>query len=666
MNSKGISKERLLFLVILGGSLLSLFLLALIHINQGSVAVSMDTIFNAIFNYNNSMEHNVIRDLRLPRLVIGIIAGGALAISGTLFQSLMRNPLASDSTLGINAGSYFAVIIFSIFFPSFDKIPFLPALLGSVGTAVIVMNLGKGSSNPIKMTLAGVALSLVFSSMTSALQLLFENETKGLFLWGAGSLVQTSWRGINFSLPVVVICLLFSIIISRKIDILELGDDIASSLGLNVNFYRYVGIAIGVISTSAAISVVGPIGFIGIVAPHLVKRIGFKKNRHILLLSFLLGSVVLVGADVLSRIYTKGSYELPVGAFTAIIGAPWLIYLAYKTSKNLGKSSYGLLIQTGKRRMPFTALVIALTIIILIIFAISLGDGGFAFFNSESSNFIITKIRLPRVITALLAGIVLAISGFLLQTVLNNTLADPSTLGVTPGAALGALFVIYFLPKTSTFTISLSAFIGAIAASLVIFGISKKSKYNPTMLVLVGMAVTAICQAGLNIIIINTTVGKSASLVWLAGSTYGSNWNNVITLILGIVVFGPIAWLISKDLDAIMLGEDIATAIGSNVLRIRIIASAIGILLAAIAVSTVGTVGFIGLLAPHMARFITGVKHRKNLIVTALIGGLLLLIADYIGRIVIYPSEIPSGLVVSIMGAPYFLWLLYSTSKIKR
>lgn len=651
--------------VLLGG-LVALLIFSLIHINQGSVEVSLSTIIDSIFNYNNSVEHNVIRDLRFPRLVIGIIAGGALGISGALFQSLMRNPMASASTLGINAGSYFFVILFSVFFPGFDSIPFFPALLGAIGTAFVVMVLGKDSSNPVKMTLAGVALSLIFSSMTSALQLLFENETKGLFLWGAGSLVQNSWRGIKFSFPIVLICFLISIFIARKIDILELGDDVASSLGLNVNLYRYLGIIIGVLATSAIISVVGPIGFVGIVAPHIVKRLGIKKNSQILMTSFLVGAVVLVGADVLSRMFTGGSYELPVGAFTAIIGAPWLIYLAFKTSKNIGKSSYGLLIQTGKKRLPFISLVIILAIVIIATFILSLGNGGFDFFNSDTAEFVIAKIRLPRILTALLAGIVLAISGFLLQTVLNNTLADPSILGVTPGAALGALFAIYFLPKTSSLTISLSAFIGAIIASIVIFSISRKSKYNSTMLVLVGMAVTAICDAGLNIIIINTTVGKSASLVWLAGSTYGSNWNNVITLVFGIVILGPISWLICKDLDAIMLGEDVATAIGSDVLRVRVIASVIGILLASIAVSAVGTVGFIGLLSPHMARFITGIKHRKNLIITALIGGLLLLIADLVGRIVIYPSEIPSGLVVSIMGAPYFLWLLHSTSKIKR
>lgn len=651
--------------ILIVGLILLLFF-SIIHINQGSVDVSMKTIFDSIFNYNNSLEHNVVRDLRLPRLIIGIIAGGALGISGVLFQSLMRNPLASASTLGINAGSYFVVILFSIFLPNLDTIAFLPAFIGALSTALLVLILGKGNSNTIQITLAGVALSLVFASVTSALQILFENETKGLFLWGSGSLVQNNWNGVKFSFPVVLICFISAIFISRKLDILELGDDLANSLGLNVNFYRLFGIILAVLSVSTVISVVGPIGFVGIVAPHIVKKLGFKKNKDILIFSFLIGSIVLVAADIIARLFTGSSYELPVGAFTAIIGAPWLIYLAFKTSKTLGKSSYGFLVQTSKVRLPFSILILILSLLITFVFILSISNGDISLLSDESAKLIIGKIRLPRVLTAALAGTVLAISGFLLQTVLNNTLADPSTLGITPGSALGALVAIYFLPYTTSFSISLSAFIGAIIASIVIFSLSKKSNYNPTMLILIGMAVTAICDAALNIIIINTTVGKAASLVWLAGSTYGSTWSNVITLLLTILIFGPLAWLISKDLDAVMLGEDVATSIGANVTKVRLIASIIGILLSAIAVSTVGTVGFIGLLAPHMARFINGVKHRKNMIITALIGTLLLLSADYIGRIVIYPNELPSGLVVSIIGAPYFLWLLHSTSKIKR
>ncbi|MBZ2174651.1 iron ABC transporter permease [Schnuerera sp. xch1] len=678
MSSKIENKYRLLLLTMIIGGLLSLFILSFIHINQGSVGISLKVILESLINPKNIIEHNVIRDLRLPRLIIGMIAGGALGISGALFQSIMRNPLASASTLGINAGAYFSVSLFTIFLPNFTVIPFFPALAGALGTAIIVMNLGGGrKANPVQMTLAGVALSLVFSSMTSALQILFENETKGLFLWGSGSLVQTSWRGINFSFPIVSLCLFFSLVIASKIDILELGDDIATSLGLRVNLYRYIGIAIGVVATSSVIAVVGPIGFVGLVAPHIMKRIGFKKHIHIFILSFIWGAVILIGADVLSRLFTKGSYELPVGAFTAIIGAPWLIYLAYKTGKHIEKTPHGLLVQVSKKRLPYSILTSILLISILIVFFISLRYGGQEYSIKEIietilgngngiSNMIINKVRLPRVLTALLAGIVLAVSGFLLQTVLNNTLADPSTLGVTPGSALGALFTIYFLPKMSNIMIPISAFIGAILASFVIFGISKKSKYNPSMLVLVGMAVTALCQAGVNIIIINTTVGKSASLVWLAGSTYASTWNNVVTLLVSMLIMLPIAWLLCKDLDAIMLGQDVATAIGSDVTRIRILASVVGIFLSAVAVSTVGTVGFIGLLAPHMARFLVGVKHRKSLPIVSLLGGLLLLSANFIGSTIIYPNEIPSGLIVSVIGAPYFLWLLYSTSKIKR
>lgn len=679
MNNLTLKKEKTLLLAMLIGGLFILGILSVVHINQGSIPISFKEIIESILNPKDTMKHHLIRDLRLPRLAIGIIAGGALGVSGVLFQSLMRNPLASESTLGINAGAYLAVIFFSIFIPSnLIQIAFFPALLGALGTALIVYNLGGGrKSNPIQMALAGVAISLVFSSITAALQILFEKETSGLFLWGSGSLAQSSWRGVNFSFPIVLICLISAIIISSKLDILELGDDVATSLGLNVISYRYVGIMIGVIITSAVITVVGPIGFVGLASPHIIKRLGFKKHIHYTILSFVWGGVILIGSDILARIFTSGSYELPVGAFTALLGAPWLMYLAYKTGKNLRNSSRGLNVVEAKTKISYKLLIIIGLIVLVITLLMSLRFGGVEYSYKEIisilmgkgdtvSNLTINHIRLPRVITALLAGIVLGLSGFLLQTVLNNPLADPSILGVTPGAALGALVLMYFVPHSPNYLITISAFLGAIIAATVIFIISRKSKFNPAMLVLVGMAVTALCSAGVNIIIVNTKVGAAASLTWLAGSTYGSKWSNVIVLGVSLIIFFPISWILSKDLDAVMLGEDVATGIGTNVPKIRLLTSLVGILLASVAVSTVGTVGFIGLLAPHMSRMLVGVKHRKVIILTALIGGIILLVSDFIGRVVIYPSEVPSGLVVAVIGGPYFLWLMHSSSKVRR
>ncbi len=679
MTSKLKSRDKNLLLVMMMGGLLLLLFLSFIHINQGFVDISFNMILESFISPRSTVEQNVIMDLRLPRLIMGIIAGGVFGFTGTLFQSLMKNPLASSSTLGINAGAYFTVVLFNIFLKDFiTGIPFLQALIGALGTAFIVVYLSGGKkAKPIQMTLVGTALSLVFSSITSTLQILYEYETKGLFLWGSGSLMQTNWKGITFSFPITFICFLICIIISPKLDILELGNDTASALGLNVDLYRYTGILIGVIATSAVVSVVGPIGFVGLIAPHIIKRMGFNKHKHIFLLSTIWGSVILVGADIISRLYTDGSYELPVGSFTAIIGAPWLIYLAYKTGKNLSNSREGLLFQAGKNKISYPILLCLLSGIIIIIFINSLKYGGqelslkeiieiLSGSGNEVSSLIINKVRLPRAITALLAGIVLAVSGLLLQTVLNNTLADQSTIGITHGAGLGALFAIYFLSSKSIILIPICAFVGAVLSSLIIFKISKISNYSPSMLILVGIAVNAICSAGINIIVISTTVGKSASLVWLAGSTYSSSWNNVTVLLTVMAVIFPIAWILCKELDAVMLGEDIAIAIGSNVTKIRILTSIFGIFLAAIAVSTVGTVAFIGLLAPHMARFLVGGKHQKSMVISGLLGGLMLLISDLIGRVIIYPSEIPSGLIVSVIGAPYFLWLLYSTSNIKR
>ncbi|MBS4538939.1 iron ABC transporter permease [Clostridium sp. D2Q-11] len=672
--------QSIKLLFIYGGGILILISLLILHVSQGRVDLSFSVIYEAIFFPKDILEHHLVRQMRLPRSVIGIIGGGALATSGALLQSLTRNPLSSATTLGINAGSYLMVIVVAVFSPSiFAGYSLVPSLVGGVLAAIGVYLISGGPrSTPIQMTLAGTAISLVLASITGTLQLFFENETAGLFLWGSGTLIQNDWNGIQFSFGWIMLALAISIIMSHKFDLLELGDDIATSLGQKVLLIRFTGLALAVFLSAITVSVIGPIGFVGIIAPHLIKLMGFKKHRILLSASFLWGGIILLGADVLARGLFGKAGELPVGSFTAMIGAPWLIWLAYRIGKKQNQTNNSSKTSVGTNLFDYSyyKILIALIglIIIFVLFGLSMGASNIKIVEvikvligngNDFSKNIILNVRLPRIIVALLAGGALAVSGLLLQGVLRNPLGDPSILGVSPGAGLGALIFLLFWPDQPIELLPLAAFSGALIASSIIYLIAWRSNFKPSMLALIGIAVSAFCSAGIQILVSTAKLGVTVALTWLAGSTYAKGWAELGNLIAWPLILIPIAWIIAPQLDTLALGDDMASSLGIQVKKTRLFISLIGVSLAASAVSIVGTVGFVGLLAPHGARMLTNSNHRKLVVLTSLLGGMLLVFADLIGRTIFIPKEIPSGLIVAILGAPYFIWLMRNSKKIR-
>ena len=304
--------------VLLTGGFFLLCLLSLIHLTQGQAAYTVRELLDEV--WVEGRVQDIVMSLRLPRLVIGILAGGALAVSGAALQTLTRNPLAAPSTLGINAGAFFFVVASTIFFPSMlGSYPFLTALLGAVLSSVMVVTLAGRQMEPVRVALTGMIISLLFASITGTLQLLFENKTNGLFLWGAGTLVQLNWNGVTFAAPVIAIAFVGTLLLAKPLDTLSLGEDIATSLGQKVGTVKLATWAVAIVLAAVTVSVVGPIGFIGLMAPHIVRMLGIKGHLMIFIHSFLWGAIMLVGADVLGRIIQPGQ-EVPVGAMTALIG----------------------------------------------------------------------------------------------------------------------------------------------------------------------------------------------------------------------------------------------------------------------------------------------------------------------------------------------------------
>ncbi|WP_153979541.1 iron ABC transporter permease [Paenibacillus xylanilyticus] len=660
---------------IYGGGLTALIVLFFVSLCYGEASIPLSTVWDALTGRQNSLEHNMIWDLRMPRTVIGIIAGGALAVAGALLQTITRNPLAASDTLGINAGAYFIVVLGAILFPGvLNQSPFLFAALGGLLAAFAAYFMGGGRrSSPVRLALSGMIVSMVLGSFTSALHIFFSMETQGLFLWGSGTLVQNDWSGVAYAWPWVVGITILALILSRQWDMLGLDESTASSLGQRVGLARAGGLIIAVLLAAVIVSVIGPIGFVGLVAPHLVRLSGVRSNRLLLPGVFIWGAALLVGADVLAKMVHNSSMELPTGAVMAIIGAPWLIWLVLTRMKAANGSGMSSSMSTGapSRRFAFGPMAVLFSVVTIALILLSTMFGGMripladllpSLFQSDGLFSAVIQLRIPRTLVAAGAGAALAISGVLIQMAVRNPLADASIVGVSSGAGLGAMMVIILWPGLPIYLLPIAAIIGAAIAAVVVFSLSWKKGLNPSAVVLLGIAMSAIAGAGIQILIVRGAVYGSSGYIWLTGSTYARTWDQVKVIGLFLVVLVPLAWWLARRFELLVFDDNSASGLGLGVRRTRLLAMTTGVLLAAGAVACVGTVGFIGLIAPHMVRLLTGHKLRRSMFLSALAGAVMLVLADTIGRTVMAPTEIPSGILIALIGTPYFLYLMYRSN----
>lgn len=314
-------------------------------------------------------------------------------------------------------------------------------------------------------------------------------------------------------------------------------------------------------------------------------------------------------------------------------------------------------------------MLVLLLILCGIFFIISLGIGAVsispveviaAILGRGESNhaFIIENYRLPRIILALLVGSGLAVSGAVLQGIIRNPLASPDVIGFTKGAGLAAAIVILLFPKSPIYMLPVSAFMGAAVVAVVLYLFSYKQGAKPATLALVGIALGALCHAGIQYLMIKFPIGINAALVWLTGSLWGRSWIHVEGLLPWMISLLPLTYILAVKLDILNLGDSVAEGLGENVKRSRLVLLAVAVALAGSCVAVAGSIGFVGLVAPHMARRLVGARHMLLIPVAAMLGSILVLIADTLGRWILLPVEIPAGLITAIIGAPYFLYLL--------
>lgn len=599
----------------------------------------------------------------LPRLAICLLAGAALGLAGTLMQQVLRNPLASPTTLGVASGAQLALMMVTLLAPSWLLIgrEWIAMAGGSLAMGLVFALAWRRQLNPVVIVFAGLVINLYLAAISMGLLLFFQEELKGLLVWGSGSLAQNSWSGVGYLLPRLLLAAMLAAVLVRPLAVLELDDASARSLGVSLKHLRLAGLGLAVFVTACVVSVVGLIGFIGLAAPAMVRLLGVRKLAQRLLWAPILGALLLAATDLLLQTLSRfWPVLIPTGAMTALLGAPLLLWLIPRLGikQSAPKANSSLLLArhpAPTRLVGLMVLGLAAAVIASLLFGQGMGGWGWPSWLRWQAQL---EWRLPRTLAAGAAGVLLALAGTLLQRVSNNPMASPELLGVSGGTFMGVIAAALLLPALPLPMMLLGGLVGAFACLLLLVLINRRNGFQPERILLSGIAITALFEPLQAIALANGDLRVQQLLSWMSGSTYYVTQPVVLALVVLALLMLAACLLASRWLDLMPMGPAVATALGIHLGRAQLTILLLVAVLTASATMVIGPLSFAGLLAPHLARLMGLVRARWHLLGAAGCGALLMVSADWIGQQILFPQEVPVGLVSTLLGGAYFMWCL--------
>ncbi|BBR12721.1 Fe(3+)-hydroxamate ABC transporter permease FhuB [Aeromonas caviae] len=599
----------------------------------------------------------------LPRLAICLLAGAALGLAGTLMQQVLRNPLASPTTLGVASGAQLALMMVTLLAPSWLLIgrEWIAMAGGSLAMGLVFALAWRRQLNPVVIVFAGLVINLYLAAISMGLLLFFQEELKGLLVWGSGSLAQNSWSGVGYLLPRLLLAAMLAAVLVRPLAVLELDDASARSLGVSLKHLRFAGLGLAVFITACVVSVVGLIGFIGLAAPAMVRLLGVRKLAQRLLWAPILGALLLAATDLLLQTLSRfWPVLIPTGAMTALLGAPLLLWLIPRLGikQSAPKANSSLLLArhpAPTRLVGLMVLGLAAAVIASLLFGQGMGGWGWPSWLRWQAQL---EWRLPRTLAAGAAGVLLALAGTLLQRVSNNPMASPELLGVSGGTFMGVIAAALLLPALPLPMMLLGGLVGAFACLLLLVLINRRNGFQPERILLSGIAITALFEPLQAIALANGDLRVQQLLSWMSGSTYYVTQPVALALVVLALLMLAACLLVSRWLDLMPMGPAVATALGIHLGRAQLTILLLVAVLTASATMVIGPLSFAGLLAPHLARLMGLVRARWHLLGAAGCGALLMVSADWIGQQILFPLEVPVGLVSTLLGGAYFMWCL--------
>jgi iron complex transport system permease protein len=524
----------------------------------------------------------------------------------------------------------------------------LIALVGSAFALMIVLALSSVRAfSPAVLILAGLIVNLAAGSASAVLVVLNHDFLSSLFLFQSGSLAQNGWYPTRNLLVETAVLGLLCVTLLRPLDVMGLEDDGARGLGVPVRHIRLILLALAVGLSACVTSTVGVIGFIGLAAPALARGLGARRLPQRLVIAPLLGGSLLLLTDQIVQILTFIPQEIPTGSATGLLGAPLLIWLVFHMQTQVVMPRGQADISARRSGPALRRLMISVALMLAAGLAVALfisrtSDGWHM--TSWPEFELLSPWRTPRVFASLACGAMLAAAGVLMQRMTGNAMASPELLGISSGATVAVIIAMLMIPGFNPAWTVPAASAGAALTLIALTGTSGRSSFSPERLLLVGVALGSFMSA------------ISMLLTWMSGSTYG-----VTTMQAGIsgalaVATLTLAPFAARWLEILPLGTSSARAVGLNVGVARLMLLLLTALATAAATLVVGPLSFVGLMAPHMARLLGLQRPMVQLFGAAIIGALLMVTADWLGRSILFPWQIPAGLVATLIGAPYLLW----------
>jgi len=595
-----------------------------------------------------------------PRTAMAALVGVALGLAGSVLQQVTLNRLVSPLTIGASSGAWLALVVGGVLAPAFAaRNGFWFSLAGALGATALVLGIaGRRGVSGLPVVLAGMAVNILLGAIATVVVLLNDQYVRNLFIWGAGDLTQTGWGSARWLAPQLVAGAGIALLCRRPLALMRLGAEAAAGRGLGVWPFVLAASVTALWMTASAISAVGLIGFIGLLAPNIARLAGARTTVGELLLSMLLGALALLLADALALFaghYTRDI--VPTGASAALIGAPALVLLASGRMRAADQAAFGGRPE-GLRRMA-RPLVPSLGLGVLALFLVALFLGPTAAgWEIAAADELAFALRWPRAVAALAAGAGMAVSGVILQRLLRNPLASPDVIGISAGASLALVAALVFFGASIHEAGAPVAMLGSLTVLGVLMAIGRRNRYAPAVVALAGIALAATLDALLQFVLARGGEETYMIVGWLAGTTFHVTGGEALALLAATAVLAAIASGLHRWLTLLGAGDGVAAGRGLGVESARLILLGLAAVLAALVTALVGPVAFVGLVAPHMASLLGARRVLEQLIVALLIGLCLFLAADWLARTAVYPHQLPAGAVASMLGGAYLAVLL--------
>lgn len=601
----------------------------------------------------------MVQNNTLPRMAMALLAGGSTATATMLMQQLMRNPLVSDSTLAVSSGAQAALVVATVFAPSFLAYgTSAVAFAGAAAALGAVLRLSaRRALQPLSVVLAGLVVSLYLGSLTGIVMLFFSEETRGVMQWGSGSLVQDSWRDTLGLLWRIAVAAILTAFLIKPLNIMSLGDTQAESAGIPVKKIRLLSLAVAAFLSAGVVGFVGMMGFVGLAAATLVRQMGVRTLSMRLICSFIVGALLLMLTDnglMLLKHY-RGT-DLPAGAVTALVGAPLLLWL---TAKAPPRPSFQTTsdISTAAPHVPRLLRFLLLIAVAISVLAFTVGRYDETLRLTIDPEYFV--FRYPRVLLAAATGTMLALTGVILQRLTQNPMAGPELLGISSGTAFGAMSVVMLFGITSgSGWFWLTGIVSALVSLGLLMLFNRKNGFTPEKILLTGMALAALADAAIRIWMATGDFRVQLLLLWMSGSTYQATPESALTV--GLLAAASLLLILTLQrwLGLLSLNATIARSVGINIPLARLVLIVSSAALTALSILLIGPLSFVGLLAPHLARMLGARLPKQQLAAAALIGASVMMTADWLGRQVMFPYEVPAGMMATLIGGAYFMMMM--------